>query len=147
MAILELAMAASEERGLHSQHVTVGNTNDVAQAAQSLIGAVDAIYIPADNTVAAAMPVIAQIAGDAGIPVITASTGAARSGGLATIGVDFYQLGRINADQALDIILRGVDIRTMPVVVDFQTYLFVSEAFAESINFTIPAHIRERMVD
>ena len=49
------AEAEAKKSGLEPITATVSSTNDVNQVATSLAGKVDAIYVPADNTVASAM--------------------------------------------------------------------------------------------
>ena len=142
---IEIAEEEARRLGLETVHVTVTNTNDVAQSFQSLVGRVDGVWIPADNTIASAMATVGSIAMDNDLPVVNASTTAARAGGLATIGIDHYQLGRQVADMALEIILNGADISEMPVDLQFETYLFINEEFVEATGITIPQSVRERM--
>lgn len=52
----------AEKNGLRVVEATVTNSSEVQQAAQSLVGKVDAIFSPIDNTVASAMPVVTQVA-------------------------------------------------------------------------------------
>ena len=142
---IEIAEEEARRLGLETVHVTVTNTNEVAQAFQSLVGRVDGVWIPADNTIASAMATVGGIAMDNDLPVVNASTTAARAGGLATIGVDHYQLGRQVADMALEIILNAADVSEMPVDLQFETYLFINEEFVEATGITIPQSVRERM--
>ncbi|MGL6015490.1 MAG: ABC transporter substrate binding protein, partial [Selenomonadaceae bacterium] len=46
----------AESKGLTVVEATVSTVNDIQQAAQSLVGRVDAIYEPTDNIIASAMP-------------------------------------------------------------------------------------------
>ncbi|MCL2560026.1 MAG: ABC transporter substrate-binding protein [Turicibacter sp.] len=144
---IEIAEEEAARLGLETVHVTVTNTNDVAQAFQSLIGRVDGVWIPADNTIASAMPTVGAIAMENDLPVVNASTTAARAGGLATIGIDHYQLGRQVADMALDVIFNGADVAEMPVDLQFETYLFINEEFLAGSNVTIPQSLRDRLED
>ena len=51
----------AEAKGLTVREATVSSVNDIQQSAQSLVGQVDAIYVPTDNVIASAMPVLAKI--------------------------------------------------------------------------------------
>ena len=51
-----LAKAACERSGLKYVEGSVSNSNEIQQVTQSLVGKVDAIYIPTDNMLAAGMP-------------------------------------------------------------------------------------------
>ncbi|MEG1346334.1 MAG: ABC transporter substrate binding protein, partial [Acidaminococcaceae bacterium] len=81
-------------KGLTLQEATVSTVNDIQQAGQSLaLAQVDAIYVPTDNVVASAMPVLATITNEAKIPVICGEAEVVKNGALATIGIDYYKLG------------------------------------------------------
>ena len=49
---------------------TVNNVNDIQQVAESLIGKVDYIYVPTDNTLASSIPTLMKITDANKIPVI-----------------------------------------------------------------------------
>ena len=53
--------AYASRNGMTVVESTVTNTSEVQQAVQSLVGKVDAIFSPIDNTVASAMPLVAQV--------------------------------------------------------------------------------------
>ena len=52
----ELLKKYAAEKGVQVEEATVSNVNDIQQAAQSLVGKVDAVYVPTDNVLASAMP-------------------------------------------------------------------------------------------
>ena len=50
------------EKGLTVKEATVTNVNDIQQAAQGLVAqGVDVIYIPTDNVMASAVPVLTKV--------------------------------------------------------------------------------------
>ncbi|NAW11141.1 ABC transporter substrate binding protein, partial [Salmonella sp. gx-h1] len=63
------AADAARKLGLETITATVASTNDVSQIATNLATQVDAIYVPADNTVASAMSTLVNITDAAKIPV------------------------------------------------------------------------------
>ena len=97
----EMAKEAAEEFNLVVEEATVSGTNDIEQVVQSLIGKVDAIYAPTDNTIASGMPTVAMVANANGIPVICGEEGMVGKGGLATYGIDYYKLGWLTGKQAV----------------------------------------------
>ena len=111
---VELAKRAIEAKGLSYEERTVENTNEVQQAMASLVRSSDLIYIPTDNVVASAMAIAADIANNAGVPTVTGEVNMVKSGGFATMGIDYYDLGMKAAEMAVEI-LRGADPATMPV--------------------------------
>lgn len=94
----------AKKPGLTLTEVTISNVNDMPQAARSLVGKVDAMYLPTDNMIASAASIIAGVTVPAKIPVIAAEEGAMRGCCLATLGVDYYELGRIAGGMAADIL-------------------------------------------
>lgn len=115
---------------------TVTNSSDVQQTVTSLVGKVDAIFTPIDNTVASAMPVVAQIANKAKIPVYVGADSMVKDGGLATYGINYDVLGKETADMAVEI-LKGKKAGDLPVktMKDVNIYLNKDTAKAIGINF------------
>lgn len=59
----------AKKHNLNVREATVSNVNDIQQAAQSLVGKVDLIYTPTDNTIASAVPALIKITEKAKLPV------------------------------------------------------------------------------
>lgn len=110
-----MAEAACADAGLESEIFTVSSSNEIQQVVESMVGKVDALYTPTDNTIAAGMATVAMVANDNGIPVICGEAGMVDAGGLATYGIDYYQLGYMAGEQAIDILVNGADISQMPI--------------------------------
>ena len=107
------------------------------QAAQSLAGKVDAIYIPIDSTVQSALAQVVEAANEAGIPVYGSDPVMVKSGALACVSVSNTQLGERSAEMAYDI-LNGKDVSEVPAeaMSDFQ--YVCSRAAADALNITLP---------
>lgn len=114
---LQIAMAkeACDAAGITYEEYTVPSSNEIQSVVESMVGKVDAIYTPTDNTIAAGMSTVAMVANDNGIPVICGEAGMVEAGGLATYGIDYYQLGYLAGEQAVEILMNGADITTMPI--------------------------------
>ena len=119
------------------EEVTVASSNEVQQAAQSLAGKVDAIYIPIDSTVQSAMAQVVEAANAAGIPVYGSDPVMVKSGALACVSVSNTQLGERSAEMAYDI-LNGKDVSEVPAeaMSDFQ--YVCSRAAADTLSITLP---------
>ena len=111
----DMAQAACEAAGLESEVFTVSSSNEIQQVVESMVGKVDAIYAPTDNTIAAGMATVGMVANDNGLPVICGEAGMVEAGGLATYGIDYYQLGYMAGEQAVEILVNGADISQMPI--------------------------------
>ena len=138
-----IARAEIEALGLAYEEITVTSTNDVQQAMQTLVGKCDAIYIPTDNTLASSMPIVFSVATEAKIPVICGESGMVESGGLATLGINYYNLGRQTAEMALRILTEGADISTMPIESLKEFDYSFNQEFAEAIGLTIPEELQQ----
>jgi len=138
-----IAKEAAEDLGLQVLEATVANSSEVNQAMQSLVGRVDAIYTPTDNTVASAISAIIKVANDAKIPVIGAESGHVEGGALASLGIDYYLLGKqtgliaarvLNGENPADIAIEGSkDLK-----------LIINKKSAEILNLEIPEPVLSR---
>lgn len=112
---IEMAKEALETAGIEYKDYSVSSSNEIQTVVESMVGNVDAIYTPTDNMIAAGMATVAMVATDNKIPVICGEGNMVEQGGLATYGVDYYQLGYMAGEQAIRILTKGADIKTMPV--------------------------------
>ncbi len=138
----EIAKTEAEKRGLTVVEQTVTNANEVQQAMQSLAGKCDAMYLPTDNTLASAMPTIGAVAEEYKIPVICGASTMVDDGGLATLGINYYNLGYQTGEMAVRV-LRGESTATMPVesLKDFD--FTINGNVAEAIGITIPDELKQ----
>ncbi len=114
VSVVESAKAIAGEYGLAYEEMTITSTADLAQAAQSLAEEVDAIYTPIDNTVAQAMPVLAQVGRDMQIPVYVGADSMVIDGGYATVGINYEKLG-VQTAHMVDKVLQGTAMNEIPV--------------------------------
>ena len=85
-----------------------GNTNgEIVEAAASLVGRVEAVFTPTDNTVMAAEASVAELFNAAGIAHYTGADSFVTSGAFTTCGVNYTELGTKAADMAFDILMGG----------------------------------------
>lgn len=98
--------AATEKLGLTVVEAPVSGTADVRSSAQSLVGRVDALYMPTDNTVMTSLEALVKVAQDAKLPLFTGDVDSVRRGGTAAVGDDPDDKGR-QAAVMLARILKG----------------------------------------
>lgn len=125
-----------DANGLKYVEANIANSGELLQAAQSLTGKVDAIFVPNDNTVALAMPVLSQEAIKAEIPVYTGADSLVKDGGFATVGIDYKVLGRQVAAMAARI-LNGETIAENPVEVINQYSNMINMTTAKALGIEI----------
>lgn len=112
---VDLAREAARELGLELVEVTVSSSSGVYEAAQSLVGRVDTVYVPTDNTVVSALESVIKVGEDFRIPVIVGEVDGVRRGALATVGIDYYVLGMQTADIAARILKGEREPKDIPI--------------------------------
>ena len=140
---IDIVKGVLEEKGIAWVEQTVTNSSDVQQAAQSVVPKVDAVYLPTDNVIASAMPIVAQVANDAKVPVICGEENMVLSGGLATLGLNYYNLGYQTGEMAIRILVEGADISAMPVESQTDFNYVINGETAAAIGIEIPAELSE----
>lgn len=145
----KLAEEVCDKLGLEYEEATVTETNQIQQVVESLAGKVDAIYIPTDNMLAKAMPTVTQAANDINLPCIVGEEGMVEQGGLATYGIDYYELGKMAGAQVEAILKGESNPADMPVV--FQTEdecaLAINSETAKKLGITFPEDVTKDAKD
>jgi putative ABC transport system substrate-binding protein len=119
---------------------TAATTADVYAAAQSLVGSVDAIWEPSDNTVAGAIQSVVQVCEDNDIPLFCSDVGMASGGAISGLGLDYYVNGQTAGELAARI-LEGEDPGTIPIATTPMTIIYLCEAAAARMGVTIPPEV------
>lgn len=141
----EEAKAAAEALGMEVVVATSSSSNDIPQVISSVVGTADAIYIPSDNAFASAMTTVNSTAVDNQIPVFCAVEAMIAEGGIATTAIDYYELGRQTAAQAVRV-LEGEAASEIAVETQKECALVVNETFAKSVGVEIPAEVLDAAV-
>ena len=139
---IDLAEAACKAEGLDFVEATVSNSNEIAQVTQALCGKCDVIYSPTDNMIAAGMSLVAQVANENKKPTIVGEEGMCDAGGLATYGINYYELGKQTAKMAVEILEGKNTPAKMPVQYLDSCDLKVNEETAKILGIKIPADLK-----
>jgi putative ABC transport system substrate-binding protein len=91
--------------------------------------------------IAAGMATVAQVAIENKIPVIVGESGMCTAGGLATYGINYYELGKQTAKMAVEILKDGKKPADMPIQYLEKCDLSVNEDTAKAIGITIPENL------
>lgn len=142
----EIAKKEAEAIGLKWKEVTVSDATQIQQVTESLIGKVDAIYIPTDNMLADAMATVSMVATENNIPTIVGECGMVENGGLATYGLDYYTIGYLAGEQAAKILNGEAKPEDMPIVYlgADKTTLMINQKTADALNIKIPDSLKEK---
>ena len=136
IAVIDNLEEYAQQNGLTVVHGTVTNSSEVQQATASLTDKADAIFIPIDNTIASAMPVVSQVAKKAKTPVYVGADSLVKDGGLATYGVNYVILGQETANIAIQI-LEGQNPGDIPVKTISDVEVYLNKTTADAIGVTI----------
>ncbi len=131
-----------EQRGFNVVEATVSKSSDVYQATQSLIGKVDAIFVPTDNTVVSALESAIKVCIQHQVALFCADVDSVKRGAVAAMGFDYYQHGRQTGAMA-ERILKGAAPGTMPVEYQKALELHLNLNFAAQMGVDVPSAIVE----
>ncbi len=140
VSVVEDAKAYLAKAGIETVENAVTASGEVQLAAQNLLSRCDAVFVPIDNTVANAMSVLADEAIKAGKPVYTAADSLVKDGGLATVGVNYTNLGIKTADMALRV-LQGENPANMPVEILQDNVVVVNPDTAAALGIDVSKYI------
>lgn len=118
---------------------------EVQAAARSLVGKVDAIYVPTDNTIVSALESAVGVANEAKLPLYAADTDSVARGALAAVGFNYFDVG-VQTAALVDQVLKGNDPGSIAVVFASGTDLQVNKATADLIGVTLPQAVLDRAV-
>ncbi|THB77758.1 MAG: ABC transporter substrate-binding protein [Desulfobulbaceae bacterium] len=119
-ATLATLKAMSPKFGFTVVEATAAKTADVYSAAKSLVGKVDAVFIPTDNTIVSALESVIKIGNQNKLPIFAADVASVERGAVAAMGFDYYKHGYQTGAMAKKV-LEGAKTSSLPV--EFQDEL------------------------
>ena len=134
----DVVKACLEDAGLTVNIYTFADSNDVATVTSTACSECDALYIPTDNTAASCAEAINNVAEPAGVPIVAGEEGICTGCGVATLSIDYYELGRTTGAMAVRILRDGEDISTMPIEYFPDPVKEYNAAICESLGVTVP---------
>lgn len=117
---------------------TFVDTNDINTITQQAVSECDVIYIPTDNKAADNTEAINNIAEPAKVPIIAGESGICSGCGIATLSIDYYDIGHRAGEMAFEILINGADPADMEIetATDCQKQYVASRA--ATLGITIP---------
>ncbi len=112
---IEEVKKVAPQEGLEVVVMGVSNVNELPQALESLIKKVDAFYNISDNLVALSVELVSNKLLENNMISISAEESQVSGGILITNGLSYYELGKQTAKMAKQILVDGIDIKTIPV--------------------------------
>ena len=133
---VEVVKAALEKVGCTVNTYTFSDTNDVVSVTGTASDANDVLYIPTDNTAASCAEAIKSAAKK---PIIAGEEGICKACGVATLSIDYYELGRTTGEMAVKILKGEADISTMAIEYYPNPVKKYNPDMASLYNVTIPS--------
>lgn len=140
-SVLRDARAYLEANGCTYEEGAVAAIGDVQTAVATLVNKVDAIFVPIDNTIAMAMPAVAEIANKAGVPVYVSADTMVYDGGLAAVGINYTNLGKQTAQMALKV-LSGTAVSELPVETLTDKQIVVNPDTAKALGIDVQRYVK-----
>ncbi|TPG69825.1 ABC transporter substrate-binding protein [Brevibacillus laterosporus] len=134
--------AAGQKMGIEVVPAGISSQNEVQMGAQSLVGKVEAIFIPIDNTVVASIEGVLSVAEKAKVPVFASDMDTVKRGAVATYGIDYYKMGKQTGEMVARI-LSGQSVADTPVEIGKDTELVINEKAAQTFGLTISDDLRK----
>lgn len=141
---VETVEKVAAEMGLQIEKAAVTTTGEVAQAAESLVGKVEAFYVPTDNTVVSAISSVVQVAEEHKIPLFAAEENTVDNGAVATYGIVYYELGYQTGKMAAKILRGEAEPATMPVEGQSEFFYVVNKTAARNMGVELPQSLLDK---
>lgn len=140
---VENAKKAAPEYGFEIITAGVTNVSEVPQSLDSIVGKIDALYVPTDNAVVSSIATVVNTCYKKNIPVIGSEKGQVTNGALATTGIDYTKLGYQTGLMAVEII-NGKKPSELPITTLKDMQLVINEDAAKKLNITIPDDLNSK---
>jgi putative ABC transport system substrate-binding protein len=129
--------AEGKKLGWEIVEATVSKSSEVFQATKSLVGKVDAVFVPTDNTVVSALESAVKVCEQNKLPLFNADVASVERGAIAAMGFDYYKHG-VQTGALAKRILDGADPAVTPVEYQLELQLHVNLPAAKKMGLTIP---------
>jgi putative ABC transport system substrate-binding protein len=147
-----VVMAKKAEEALAKNNIKlmkapVTNTSEVKQAAESLAGRVDALYITLDNMVVSGADILVQVAKAKQIPFFSSDRDTVEKGAFATVGFKYYDHGYQVGQMAADILKNGKKPGDMKVSVPEKLDVILNLKAAKDQGITVTDAMKNAVKD
>lgn len=130
----------AEKNAIDIKEISVTTVNEINQNLNAAIGSIDALYAPTDNTVASAYDLVGNICVNKNIPILCGEEAGVSKGGLCSIGIDYFKLGKEAGYKAAEI-LNGAKPEDIEISTLSDMSITINTDVAEKLNITIPEDI------
>lgn len=114
------------------------DTNDLFSVAQSACQSSDVLFVPTDNTIATCTELLRNVIEMERVPMIGGDEGICAGCGVATICINYYDLGYATGLMACDILQDKADITQLPIAYAPTFTRVVNAEMCEYLGIAIP---------
>jgi len=143
----KLAEEALSKHGIKLVKAAITNTSEVKQAAESLIGRVDALYITLDNSVVSGADAIIQVAKEKHLPFFSSDRDTVEKGAFATVGFKYFDHGYQVGQMAVDILKNGKKPGDMPITVQQKLDIILNLKAAADQGIVVTDEMKAQVQD
>ena len=133
----KLMQEALKKDGIAYKEYTAADSNEIQSVTTTACSECDVLYVPTDNTMASSVNTIKNVAIPAGIPMIAGEKGICAAG-VATLSIDYYNLGCQTGEMAYDILKNKKKAGDMEVQFAKKLTKMYNAENAKALNITIP---------
>ena len=133
----KLMQEALKKDGIAYKEYTAADSNEIQSVTKTACDECDVLYVPTDNTMASSVNTIKNVAIPAGIPMIAGEKGICAAG-VATLSIDYYNLGCQTGEMAYDILKNKKKAGDMEVQFAKKLTKMYNAENAKALNITIP---------
>lgn len=133
--------ALAAQHGIQCLEAPVSKTSEVTQAVKSLMGRIDAIILPTDNTVISALESIVKVASAHKVPIFGSDVDIVRRGATAAYGVNWHQCGR-DLGHMVGLILKGK--KDLPIQNPRNLELHLNRHSLEKMGIPLPEDLKRK---
>lgn len=134
---IDKAKSVAKELGIDIVEASVATSADVKQAAESLVGSVDSLYVVTDNTVVSALESVIAVANDNSLPLMVGELDSVARGGLGAYGFEYYDIGYEAGEMAVKVLTGEAAPDELPVQVPQNLKLLINSKTAEQIGLKV----------
>ena len=127
-----------KDMGFEVEVFTFADSNDVANVTSAACAAADVIYIPTDNTAASCTETIANVAIPAGKPIVAGESGICSGCGVATLSIDYFDIGYAAGLMAYEILVNGANPGEMEIQYAPEVQKLFNEANCTALGIEVP---------
>lgn len=141
LSAIEEYKAVAPDYGFEIVESGISTTADISLAADSLLQKVDCINNLTDNTVVSALPIILDKASKKEIPVFGSEIEQVKIGCLASMGLDYFDLGKQTGKMASQVLNGEKEASDINFEIIDEFAFYGNTAVADNLGITLPEEL------